>query len=87
MCSECGRSICPEACPNYNGQGSFGGGRSWGRCPICDAIINNEETVKLHGDRVVCDSCGELIGELKAIRYKILYNARRAMLNERRVND
>ena len=87
MCNECGRSICVSVCPNYSGQKSFGRGRSWGRCPICDAIIDNEEAVKLHGGRAVCNSCGELIDELEAIRYKILYNARREMLKGRRVND
>ena len=86
MCSECGRSVCADGCPNYDGR-SFGRGRSWGRCPICDAIITDEDAKSSFEGRALCTDCGTLIGELKAIRYKILYNARRAMLKERRVND
>ena len=88
MCNECGRSICAEACPNYSGASRRG--RSWGRCPICDAVIaatEEYETLSTHGGRAVCGGCGRLIGELKAIRYKLLYNARRAMLSERRIDD
>ena len=86
MCDECGRSICAEMCPNYGGR-SAEGGRSRGRCPICDAIIREKEPTSLRGGRAVCESCGEIMGSLRDIRYKMLYNARRAISKERRVND
>ena len=56
MCKECGRQICPAACPSFE-HILAGRGRAETYCRICGGAIYRGEEHYRRGDTAVCLDC------------------------------
>ena len=58
MCDLCGMSICPPACPSFEGE-LAGMGRAVGRCALCDGTVHSGEQVLVKGGEMLCEACAD----------------------------
>lgn len=56
MCKECGRQICPSACPHFAHE-LAGKGSAEAFCSLCGEAIYGDEVYYRRGRIVVCQQC------------------------------